>query len=219
MRNYFKYVCVLCLVKYSMNQWYFTVRVYEMNTHIYLKFRVVPVYIDKDIIILAQLTFCVWILIEPSYSRASAVSETAYITYTVCNAATAQVIQRPSRGRYRVAHSPWRAAPLRWMWLLRLPPCISPSQLHGDASCCRRARECITSRRARTSSRVDGSRFCLALSNDPPLSCHSAPLSDPLSLPLFPAVIPCSFPTHLTRSPSSTPVVDHCPHPGGHPVA
>lgn len=148
----------------------------------------------------------------------STVSETAYIAYTVCNAATAQVIQHPAsiawavpRGTLAVAGcaSAVNVAPPS-------PACIPPSQLHGDASCCRRARECITSRRARTSSRVDGSRFRLALSNDPPLSCHSASLSDPLSLPLFPAVISCSFPTHPTPPPPSfTPDVDHCPHPGG----
>lgn len=93
----------------------------------------------------------------------------------------------------------------------------SVSRLHPAPATARRCillqeseRECIgsiTSRRARTSSRVDGSRFRLALSNDPPLSCHSAPLSDPLSLPLFPAVILCPFLAHpatLPRPPPSS---------------
>ena len=92
-----------------------------------------------------------------------------------------QVIQRPSRGRYRAAHSPWQAAPLRWTWPFRLRltlTCIPPLQLHGDASCYKRARESVynESKRARPISRVDGSRFRLALSNDPPLSCHFTPL-------------------------------------------
>lgn len=78
-------------------------------------------------------------------------------------------------------------------------------------------RECITSPESSSGSRVDGSRFRLALSNDPPLSCHSAPLG--LSLITSLSVTSCSLP-HPPTQPSlppvhpspPLPVVNHCPY-------
>lgn len=54
-------------------------------------------------------------------------------------------------------------------------------------------------------SRVDGSRFRLALSNDPPLSCHTLCPSRALSLSHYLSFQPltsCSLPVHLSNLPS-----------------
>lgn len=76
-------------------------------------------------------------------------------------------------------------------------------------------RVCITSPRARPTlgSMVHG--FALPSRTNHPFPV-TLPLSDSLSLPLFPAVTSCSLPIHLPNFPSLVhPRVNHCPYPGG----